>query len=383
VVLKKGIYLLYHKIDYENLNGIEKKIVAQINVFKKAGIKFNEVALKKTSRLKTGIRLLDSVFGSAWNYDLNFGDVDYIYFRRGATIDKKMRKMFCKIKTKNPSVKILMEIPTYPYDGEYTGLIGKIKLLVDRYNRNKLKNCMDRLIYIGDSKETEIWGIRAINMINGIEVDNVKPKKISKNGNEIHIICVAMFSPWHGYERLLFGLEEYYQNGGKRDVFVHMVGDGPELIKYTSIVNSEYIKNRVIFHGMLTGNELDSVYDICEIAVSSLGRYKSKLNVISDLKSREYLAKGIPMVTGCKIDGFIGKNIKYICEFPNDNTNISIEKIIDFYDDVYAESNKKDEIVASIRKFAKENIDISITMAPVLEYLQNSLKGCKNGSSSF
>jgi len=51
---KKGIYLLYHKIDYENLNGIEKKIVAQINVFKNAGIKFNEVALKKTSRLKTG-----------------------------------------------------------------------------------------------------------------------------------------------------------------------------------------------------------------------------------------------------------------------------------------------------------------------------------------
>ena len=80
------------------------------------------------------------------------------------------------------------------------------------------------------------------------------------------------------------------------------------------------------------------------------------------------------MITGCKIDVFIGKNVKYICEFPNDNTNISIEKIIDFYDDIYAESKKKDEIIASIRKFAKENIDISITMAPVLEYLQNSFE---------
>ena len=54
--------------------------------------------------------------------------------------------------------------------------------------------------------------------------------------------------------------------------------------------------------------------------------------------------------------------------------NISIEKIIDFYDDIYAESKKKDEIIASIRKFAKENIDILITMAPVLEYLQNSFE---------
>ncbi len=35
--------------------------------------------------------------------------------------------------------------------------------------------------------------------------------------------------PWHGYERLLEGLANYYHKGGISNIVIYMVGDGREL----------------------------------------------------------------------------------------------------------------------------------------------------------
>ena len=265
-----------------------------------------------------------------------------------------------------------MEIPTYPYEGEYGKSVkARLALTIDHILRKRIHNCIDRIIITGANVGNMIWGANAINIVNGIDLDSVPIRNLSRFDNihkDIIISCIAKFSPWHGYERLIKGLHTYYSNGGEQSVRVLMVGDGPEKEYYESLVQEYSLNDHVTFTGQLLGDQLNEIYEKTDIGCCSLGRYKSGINVIGDLKSREFMAKGIPMILGCKIDVLEGIEYPYAIEFPNDDSPIDIGRIIEFY--TVLQNIGLRVYTESIRKYAEKSVDMRKCFLPVIEEMK-------------
>ena len=84
--------------------------------------------------------------------------------------------------------------------------------------------------------------------------------------------------------------------------------------------------------------------------------------------ANEYLAKGLPVIMGGMDDLFENGNGEYALCLSNNPSPVDFEEIGEFLDSVYLFSSKK-EIIEHIRNFAKNNVDNSITLKPIVEYI--------------
>jgi len=75
---------------------------------------------------------------------------------------------------KERGLKVLLEIPTYPYDEE----LSTFKLFIDRAFRKRLHKYIDKVITF--SNHREIFGIPTIRISNGIDIEEVKATSTSK-----------------------------------------------------------------------------------------------------------------------------------------------------------------------------------------------------------
>lgn len=207
-------------------------------------------------------------------------------------------------------------------------------------------------------------------MTNSFELIQMERKLPPQNEQIIRLLAVATFQNYHGYERIIKGLAQHYHGKADRKIELYMVGNGRELIKYKKMVKQYALEKSVQFCGRKIGPELDHIYDYMDIALGSFGMYKEKVYKSSSLKVREYLAKGMPVVCGCRDDAFEGdKSYKYYLEFPNDNTVVNMQMIVDFYRSIYEADRDREQIHREIREYAKKTVDLSVTMRPVMEYI--------------
>lgn len=92
------------------------------------------------------------------------------------------------------------------------------------------------------------------------------------------------------------------------------------------------------------------------------------MSTISSLKSVEYLAKGLPVISGCVEDIMeYEEGKKFFKIFPNDESIIDMEQVIDFYDSICEVSDKG--LHKEIREYAKKTVDMSVVMKPVINYI--------------
>lgn len=349
----KSYYIVYDSMNLDKPDGVEKKIIYQKEMFSLKDMNMTFLILNKAK-------------GSFWNYRYELEDADFIYFRKGTTIDWRFIHFFKRLKKNNSKVVIFMEIPTYPYDGEGTASISRrIVRSVDHFFRQRIHPYIDRLIIVNYHEPT-LWGITAVNLINGIDIKNIK-KRIVKNysRDSLTICCIAKFSPWHGYERIIRGLSLYYANNGTRDIKILMVGSGVEEPAYRQLVAELRLEEKIKFYGQLVGTDLEEIYNISDVGCCSLGRYKSGINMTSELKSREYMAKGMPMICGCKIDVLENIQYPYAIFFKNDDSDINIWRVIEFMDNLYSEKDVT-EVSEEIRNFAEIKVDMVATFDGVV-----------------
>lgn len=348
----KAFYLVYETLDLGNPDGVEKKIIAQREMYRANGIDMEFHILKKKK-------------GTFWNNPEALSGAEFIYFRRGTVTDFRMIEFLQKIKKQNKNVVIFMEIPTFPYENECDkSLRSTVSIRIDRCFRKKLSKFIDRLVIVNHHCE-KVWGIPVLNLVNGMDIATVAPRKPRKPDGKIRICCVAKFSPWHGYERLIRGLRKYYMGSPDIDVDLVMVGTGVETELYERLTKDLDLECHVDFRGKLMGNELDFIYDECDIGCCSLGRYKSGIDVTSELKSREFMAKGMPMICGCKIDVLEDAGYPYAIYFPNNETDIDVKKVVEMYKSMVNDTNVE-SIINIIRQFAEDKVDIKATYQPIV-----------------
>ena len=373
----KGIFLYYKTIDYDNLTGIDKKVLWQIDTLSTNGNSC-ELLTINNSRNRRSIEKIDQFLSllpftnryPKWKYLNEFSDADFIYLRRPTCFTTHTIKILKNIKEKNPRCLIILEIPTYPYDEEM-----KVKWIYyplyikDKYNRRKLKKYVDVIAVQNDVNE--IFGIPTVRFSNGIKVDEISIRKPTiMNNDEIYMCAIATLNPWQGYERIIQGMHKYYDEGGSRKVSLHIVGDGSELQYYKKLTQQLNLHDRVFFHGRLYGEKLDEIYNCADLGLDAFGRYKTDNSISTSLKSREYLAKGLPIVSGCKVD-ILDSESPYYLEFKGDSSPIDINRIIEFYDDIYKSGLRKVEVSEKIRNYAYNVCDVSKTMEQINRFINN------------
>lgn len=125
----------------------------------------------------------------------------------------------------------------------------------------------------------------------------------------------------------------------------------------------------------MDSQELDTVFDTTDLAVDTLARFRSGVYYNSTLKGKEYLARGIPIISGVEteLDNF--ENYEYYFRVPADESSINISDILDFYTKVILQSNKTDkEVIQFIREFGKKNFNFDKMLEPVINKIKSKEK---------
>lgn len=319
-------------------SGVRKKIQAQADAINNHGYNHTFIGLLDAdSTLKIDeqiITIMPSQVRQIKNFKKFFdiiidfiidNDISFVYYRFNAMSEPSVISFFHKLKS--IGVKCIMEIPTYPYDGERTHLT-KLTIL-DRLTRRFLAKQFEYIITFSDKQK--IFGNKTITISNGVDIRNIDVKKNIEHKGFV-MLGVANLSDWHGFDRMLLGMYNYLNKfpAQKESLIFHIVsGEENECtVKLRNLSINLGLYQNVVFHGKVIGKDLDYLFDISDVAIGSLGRHRNNIKYLKTLKNVEYAVRGIPFIYSEYNDDF--DNQKYILKAPMDDSPVDIEKIINF-----------------------------------------------------
>ena len=339
--MRKLLFLIFHGFDPSN--GISKKISYQVDALKACGMEthlcyMEEKGSKK--RLVDGTVIADygngimskvlkrTEFSSIYKYAKD-NSIEFVYIRSNHNANPFTIRMVKKMK--KAGMKVVMEIPTYPYDSEYEAQGMSRQIFQDKLFRNQLAKHLDAIVTFSDYEQ--IFGQRTIRISNGIDFNSVKVKEtVNDTSKGLNLIGVAEIHRWHGFDRLVEGLALYYAQPQDYIVRFHIVGyffssEGETAFK--KIISDHNMEKYVILYGKKHGEELDDIFNQCDFGIGSLGRHRVGIDKIKTLKNREYAARGIPFVYSETDSDF--DNRPYVLKAPADESPVNIQEIVSFY----------------------------------------------------
>lgn len=370
----KGYYLHYAPVsDVSRVkSGVTRKVFDQINAIRRGGIECEPMLYSQPSSVLGLIcsSLLPFPDGVVWPDADSVKDADFIYIRRPRVTSKQLLEFMESYKRVNPNGLILYEMPTYPHDKEMMNPKMYMALLKDRHYRKHLHKYVDRIVDL--SGTDEIFGVRTLHIKNGIDFERVSKKRpVPDIESRINIASAAYYYRHHAVERLIEGMREYYSKGGERDILLKIAGEGEEISRYRHLSKADELKGHIEFVGMLDQGQLDELYDSCSLALGSLGIHRVGLKTTSAIKSREYLAKGIPFVYSGGIDVFEEDPVDFCLKVPDNDSPIDVEEMVGFHDALYGDSPQT-QIIDAIRSYGMTHVSIDSVMGEVVAYIQNN-----------
>ncbi len=379
----RTIYFVFGSLDPHG--GVTKKVFSQVSELSRLGLDVELVLISaddvhypsydfftiyKMNSVSTGnflgrikrAREINKVFGEIID-SLSPNDVLYYRYTSASLLyyPKNYLKLFrlCKIITEHQTKEL----------GEFKLQNNALAYWSDYFFGKLLRKQSDAIIGVTD-EITQYEIARAgdpekphLTIGNGFMVQSV-PVRGAPNypGNDLHLLCVANISRWHGLDRLLRGLATY---NGTPKVILHIAGDGAELPHLQQLTEELGFSDRVVFHGFTTGKPLDALFDQCHVAVGSLGIHRIGLKEASILKAREYCARGIPFIYGTADPDFPA-DFPYILHLPADESPIDIKQVLAFAQEVCADPDHPQKM----RRYAEEHLDWSVKMKKLKGFLE-------------
>ena len=374
----KILFLVYH--GFSEVSGISKKIHYQVKGLRENGYEVHlcyydfdanghrcryvddKVIKDYGTGALAGLRQRID-FDCIYDYCRDNG-IQFVYARCFQNASPFLIRFFKKLK--KLGIKAVTEIPTYPYDQEFDTFSRqeRLGLKIDQMFRNRLYHQQSAVVTFSDAET--IFGQRTIRISNGVDFDSIPLHHFQPVDEAIHFIGVAEVHLWHGYDRLIAGLGEYYKKvENPRNIIFHIVGGIDPFDLYgqgdypgiQTLIDQYGLQEHVVFHGQLFGEELDKVFNQSCFAIGSLARHRSGITYIKTLKNREYATRGIPFIYSEIDSDFEDK--PYIIKAKPDESPIDIQQIVDFI-----ESHHFDP--AEIRKTV-ENLTWKIQMKRVVD----------------
>ena len=339
----KALFLVFY--GFQEYNGISKKIKYQIDALKKCGLDIRtchyEVMPDGSRKWMIDDKLLVDLgkgiiaklkkrisFTPILQY-VNQENISLVYIRSYHNANP-FTIQFVKALRKQ-GVKVLLEIPTYPYDQEYFSIKEKIQLYTDRLFRHTFCKYINAIITFSNDKK--IFGCPTIRISNGIDFSHIPLHLPTHNSKkELHLIGVAEIHFWHGFDRLIEGMKNYYNTHPEYKVYFHLVGNlfgKREQQEIKSRILQYGLETYIMLHGAKYGKELDDLFNQADFAVGSLARHRSGIYNIKTLKNREYAARGFGFIYSETDDDF--DQMPYVLKVPADESPINIPLLIEFY----------------------------------------------------
>lgn len=361
----KTIFMIVNYKPSDKSLGISKKIKGVIDAFTRKGFivyystycstgieiynNLNSVIYEKKYSFGkgyiSGISRRFDLLHACYNYIDTSGITFDIVFFRYMGFDKTYIRLLKLCKMKDTHIIVDMH-------GYFWGM--KSRDLKGRY-MNMCTNLFykDALQYINvlltEGNNHTMFGRKTIEALIGIETNDFREHIYKGLKDEINMISVANETIYHGYDRVVNSLEDYYKKGkNKIKIKLHLVG---VISKETQkLIKSKGLNQFIILHGKQFGMQLMDIYDQCNMAIGPLGQHRIGGKKDTGLKTKEYFGMGIPyFYTG--IDSTVPKGYPYVFCVPSDETLISFDEIINFYNSY----KNKPGVAKAMREFAIKN----------------------------
>jgi glycosyltransferase involved in cell wall biosynthesis len=355
--------LFFTKMNFGNVanSGIKNKVFSQAKAFENLGLETDVLYIDNNIIKIQGKSLnIKQKFESKFKFviylyfgylrEIDIQNYDFVYIRHFLT-NPLFLFMLQKIKRNKPSIKIFMELPTYPYSFQNNSfnLNIKIQQKIDELCTSFFKKTISKIVTI--SKDKVIFEIPTVITDNGIEVDKYGIiDSIPFEKNHIHLLGLANVQMWHGFDRLLTGLSNYQKTNNEIHVIFHIVGNGDALDALKKQTENLNLNKSVQFHGFLSGQELEIMFKKCQIGIGVLGLHRVNLAHASALKAREFASRGLPFIAAHDDFGF-PEDFPFILKLPADETPINIEKLLEFVKNL----EKIPDYRKKMNQYAKEN----------------------------
>lgn len=358
----KILFLIFH--GFSEVSGISKKIRYQVKGLQQNG---HEVHLCYYDRGSNGHwqRLVEACpsesifvlqdfgsgklagllqrisYGAIYKYCVE-QKIDMVYARCFMNANPFLNRLFGRLK--EAGIKAVMEIPTYPYDNEFEGFsrTERLQLHIDKRYREELARQLEAIVTFTNCDE--IFGQRTIRISNGVDLDSMPLHQRVDTSKELHLIGVAEVHYWHGYDRLIAGLGEYYESFKvqcskfkvPKNIIFHIVGgvwksemyDDDHAPGFHELIEKYALQDKVVFHDQLFGEELNKVFALSNFAIGSLARHRCGISDIKTLKNREYASRGLPFVYSENDSDFDQQ--PYVLKVPADESPVDVARIVAF-----------------------------------------------------
>lgn len=292
-------------------------------------------------------------FGRFYRYltvPLTAQNFDLIIFRY-SPISIGLNRLASKVLKKNPEVKLVIDLPTYPFTKEY-GIGKNLVLKFLEGQKSKHSRYFNAILHLG--KEEEIFGIPTLKMSNGVNVERYHPKSNFETASDkMRLIFIGSLFKWQNLQALLLAANEYLTEKPNIDFSLKIIGTGPELKNLQDLAMSKpLLLSRVFFIPPLYGSELDAYINESDIGIGYLGGSNRGVTTLSPLKHRHFAARGLPFVYRCIDEDFENNNFAYKMNDQNLSKE-SIYQLVEWYLSFYEHYNETSE---TLRDFAERQL---------------------------
>lgn len=214
-----------------------------------------------------------------------------------------------------------------------------------------------RLLHYSDESPyfTAFSGKKVRQVTNGINTASIPVAALPKRENfsdSVRFLAVAMFQSAHGYDRMIRSLH-FYLESCKNPVPLHftLIGEGSLRQEWERMSRELGVDTHVTFTGKLIGRELDEQFNHADIAVGSLTPFRNELHTASELKLREYCARGVPFIYTTEDQDF-PDGLPFLYKAENSDSLLQLNDILSWY-----HSLDHKTIRNTMRTYAEKKLD--------------------------
>ena len=131
---------------------------------------------------------------------------------------------------------------------------------------------------------------KRLTLTNGVSASRSTLCEAWKTRTTLRMIAVASAAPWHGFDRLLRGMVN------DAECELTLVGDEVRYQPIVALARELGLLRQISVVGEQVGEDLDLLMADSDIGVSSLGLHRIGHFRFSPLKTRHYLAAGLPVI---------------------------------------------------------------------------------------
>ena len=279
--------------------------------------------------------------------------VKVLYYRSGPcfrVLYKMAQTAFQK------GINVVCELPSYYGDGKgekHLSIFRTMYTVIWEFWQRRMDKYITLYALIGDKNESGIYrGRPSVDISNAINIDSIALRNpiIDK---KVHILALGTMGEYHGFDRLIRASARY---NGNIDYIIHFVGNnaGGCLEDWKRLAQDLHTGNRIVFHGPLYGEDLDKMFDICDVGISSLGAYRIGVKSLASLKLREYAARGLAFVYSADDNAIDNETEcqRFALKISNDDSIPNMEEILNFAMRVKSDIN----LPVYEREYARKNM---------------------------